>query len=227
MEDKLKQIKRDLLVASHKAGACHIGSALSCADILVELFYKEKIKPEDFMFGKASGVGAYYAILADLGYFPKHKLADYLKQYPLPSVEVPGITASFGSVGHALSVATGIALSRKMSRDLNEFTVLLSDGDCQEGSTLEAALFINHHKLTRLRVIVDNNKIIACGFTDDILKMQPVWNYLEECIHNLDIRDTVKGAGVSFMENDYHWHYRNLTDELLGKALNEIEHGYS
>lgn len=215
-----KQLQKDILHTSFEAGACHIGSSLSCVDILIDLFYNQNIKPEQFLFGKASGVCAYYCILADLGYFPKDKLVSYLKKYPLPSTEVPGITHSFGSVGHALSVAAGMAFA---NRDKN-YVVLLSDGDCQEGSTLEAALFIHHHKLTNLKVIVDDNKIIAMGFTDDILKMNPVWNYLKECIYDLEIADTIKGDGVSFMINNYHWHYKNLDQETLDKALAEIDH---
>lgn len=221
MEDKIKQIQTDVLVASYEAGACHIGSALSCVRILVDLFYNRKIEPEQFYFGKASGVATYYAILSDLGYFDKSEIVHYLKNYPLPSTEVPGVKHSFGSVGHALSVAVGNALAKP-----NQFfTVLLSDGDCQEGSTLEAALFMHHHDIKNLAVIVDNNGHIACGRTDDILKMEPVWKYLSDCIPNLEIWDTVKGEGVSFMENDYHWHYRNLNKAQLANALREINHG--
>lgn len=218
MDEKEKQIKRELLQASHKAGACHLGSALSCVSILVDLFYTKKIDPKDFLFGKASGVAAYYTVLADLGYFGKDYVADYLKNYPLPSTEVPGITHSFGSVGHALSVAVGMALKDR-ERDIY---VLLSDGDCQEGSTLEAALFANKHNLTNLHVLVDNNRFVACGYTPDILEMKPVWDFLRACLPNLEVVDTVKGDGISFMENNYEWHYKNLTDDLLEVALKEL-----
>lgn len=89
-----KELQRDILNASYKAGACHIGSSFSCIGILIDLFYKKNIQPENFIFGKASGVAAYYSILADKGFFPKEELSTYLKNYPLPSVEVPGIRHS-------------------------------------------------------------------------------------------------------------------------------------
>lgn len=212
------ELRKGLLQASYEAGACHIGSALSCADILIELFYEKGIKPEQFIFGKASGVGAYYVVLADLGYFPESETASYLKKYPLPSKEVPGMLHSFGSCGHALSVAAGMALG---DRD-KEYYVLLSDGECQEGSTLESAAFIGHHYLTNLHVFVDNNRLQGIGLTDDVICMRPIFRYMSSVIPDFHLVDTVKGKGVSFMENDNSWHYRNLTSELLEQALKEL-----
>lgn len=211
----LKEIQRSILISSYEAKGCHIGSALSCAPILWSLFYKKKIKPEQFFFAKASGVAAYYVILADLGYFDKDKIAGYLKNYPLPSKEVPGITHSFGSVGHGLSVAAGYAMGGD-----EEVYVLLSDGDLMEGSTHEAALFINQHDIDNLHVYVDDNKLVACGKTEDILA--PDWDFYQANIQNFHRIETVKGQGVDFMEGKYEWHYRNLTSELLEKALSQI-----
>ena len=216
--EKVKQIKRDILQASYDAGACHIGSALSCVEILVDLFYVKKIKPENFLFSKASGVACYYAILADLGYFPKDKLVEYLKQYPLPSKEVAGIQHSFGSLGHGLSVATGLALADR-KRDIY---VLLSDGECQEGSTLEAVSFAKQHFLTNIFVIVDNNGLQACGSTKDIIDMTYIWEFMLKSLPNCWIADTIKGDGVDFMENDYTWHYKNMSKEQLNLALKQI-----
>lgn len=216
MEEISKKIRKDILQASYDAGACHIGSALSCVDILVDLFYKKKIKPENFYFAKASGVGAYYAVLSDLGYFPKDKLARYLKDYPLPHTAVPGITHSFGSVGHGLSVAAGVALGSE-----EDIYVLLSDGDMQEGSTMEAALFIHQHRIHNLHVIVDDNGLQAGGTTSEILE----WHVglFDDSIMHFNRRSTIKGKGVDFMENDYTWHYKNLTSTLLNNALKQID----
>ena len=216
MEDKKKQIKREILIASQKAGACHIGSALSCVDILYDLFYLDKLNPKDFIFGKASGVAAYYVILADLGYFNKDHTWKYLKSYPLPDEQVPGVWHTFGSVGHALSVAVGRAYVGK------ETHVLLSDGDCQEGATFEATLFAGHHNLTNLFVYVDNNRIQACGKTKDIMNMGTVWDYMTNTLPNVQIYETTKGDGVDFMEDNYEWHYKNLTEEQLNKALCQL-----
>lgn len=213
-----KQIQRDILQMSYEAGACHLGSALSCVDILVDLFDNVIEDDDIFLFGKASGVATYYAILAEKGYFAKDKLVEYIKNYPLPSKEVEGVLHSFGSLGHALSVATGLALSDRNRRVF----VLLSDGECQEGSTLEAVAFAGHHNLTNLYVIVDNNGIQACGHTKDILKMDTIWEYMENTLPNCKIIETVKGDGVEFMSNDHNWHYQNLTPELYEKALKQI-----
>ena len=218
MEDVSQKIRKDILQSSYESGACHIGSALSCVDILVTLFYKTLQKDDVFLFGKASGVATYYAILADKGHFPKNKLSYYLKNYPLASTEVPGIVHSFGSVGHGLSVACGMALG---DRSRNVY-VLLSDGDCQEGSTYEAVLFAHHHKLNNLYVIIDNNGLQACGATQDILQLDNAFEFMKKSLKNIAVIDTVKGKGVDFMENDYTWHYKNLTESQLKKALTQI-----
>ena len=209
-------IKKDILNASYDAKACHLGSALSCVDILVDLF-DNVIQPDDaFLFSKASGVATYYAILAEQGYFPKEKLAEYLHNYPLPSKEIPGVIHSLGSLGHGLSVSVGLALADRKRK----VYVLLSDGECQEGSTMEAVLFARQHRLDNLYVHIDRNKCQACGTTNDILKID--WAFYEYNLPNCVIHDTIKGAGVDFMEDDYTWHYRNLTPELLEEALKQV-----
>lgn len=220
MNQTLKQraIKREVLKASYEAGACHIGSALSCVSILVDLFYKTLKEEDIFLFGKASGVAAYYAVLADKGYFPKTKLAYYLKNYPLVNKEVPGVVHSFGSCGHGLSVAAGVALGDRTKK----VYVLLSDGELDEGSTYEAALFARHHKLNNLYVIVDNNEFQALGKTKDILDLKTAFEFFKKTLPNCRIIKTIKGAGVDFMRADNSWHYRNLTEELYQQAKCQI-----
>lgn len=204
---------------SFEANACHIGSALSCVDIMVKLFY-EILKDEDiFLFSKASGVATYYAILADKGYFPKEKLAEYLHNYPLPSKEVPGIIHSLGSLGHGLPVAAGIAYANPNK----QVYILMSDGECEEGTTYETALFARQHKLKNLHVFIDYNCIQACGWTFDILDLTTAFQFLNATLPNCQILHTTKGKGVSFMQDDPSWHYRNLTPELLEAALNELK----
>lgn len=215
---KRQEIRELVLTSSYEAGACHLGSSLSTVDILVDLFYNI-LKPEDiFIFSKASGVSTYYAILADKGYFPKEKLAFYLKNYPECSKEVPGVLHSVGSVGHGLPVAVGVAYANP---DKNVY-VLMSDGECQEGVNFEASLFARQHNLTNLFVIVDNNKIQACDFTDNVLNMDTAFEFYKKTLPNCEIKDTIKGQGVSFMEGKTEWHYRNLDENLLKLALKEI-----
>src|SRR3990167_9434811 len=151
LQQKVTQIRKDILQSSFDAKACHLGSSLSCVEIMVDLFYNRMKENDRFIFSKASGAATYYAILADKGCFPKEKLSQYLHDYPECSKEVPGVLHSVGSVGHGLTVACGLALSNR-TRDVY---VLLSDGECQEGVTFEAALFARQHKLANLYVIVD------------------------------------------------------------------------
>lgn len=211
------KLRKDILNTSFKAGACHMGSSLSCVEIMLEI--DEKMKENDlFLFSKASGVATYYCLLADKGYFPKEKTAEYLKNYPLPSKEVPGVIHSFGSLGHGLSVAAGLALGDR-TRDVY---VLLSDGECQEGSTYEAVLFAGQHNLTNLYVYIDDNKLQAGGMVSDILSLFNAFNFMETTLPNCKIVETIKGKGVDFMENEYGWHYKNLTPELLDRALKQL-----
>ena len=213
-----KKIRKDILVNSFHAGACHIGSALSCVDILVELFYGILKKEDVFVFSKASGVVAYYAILADKGIIPEDKVVYYIKNFPLPSKEVPGIIHSVGSLGHGLPFATGMAYADRSKKVF----VLMSDGEIQEGTTYESALFARQHKLDNLYVIVDDNGIQGLDFNDTILNMDTAYNFLEQTLPNFDRRRTIKGQGIDFMENKPEWHYKNLTPELLEKALCQI-----
>lgn len=158
-----KKIRKLILEASYEAHACHIGSALSCVEILIEIFNKKK-ENDLFIFSKASGVAAYYAVLSELGVIPSDKVAFYLKNYPLVSKEVPGVIWSGGSLGHGLPVAVGLAYVDR-TRDVY---VLMSDGELQSGTTWESALFAAQHKLNNLKVFVDYNEIQACGKIEEI-----------------------------------------------------------
>lgn len=209
-----REIKKSILENSLKAGACHIGSALSCVDILIDLYDNILTERDVFIFSKASGVSALYCILAEKGYFPKEKIAYYLKNYPLPSTEVPGVVHSFGSLGHGLSVATGMAYADRSRRVF----VLMSDGECQEGTTWEAALFARQYKLGNLFVIIDANEYQALGKTDDILNLETAFEFLKKTLPHCDVVKTKKGGDIDFLQG-VEGHYKNLTPELLEKAL--------
>lgn len=209
-----KEIKKSILENSLKAGACHIGSAFSCVDILIDLYDNILTDQDVFIFSKASGVSALYCILAEKGYFPKDQIAYYLKNYPLPSVEVPGIVHSVGSLGHGLPVAVGMAYA---SRNKRVF-ILMSDGEVQEGTTWESALFARQHKLDNLFVIVDANEYQALGKTADILDLDTAFEFLKNTLPNCEIRHTIKGGDIDFMRG-VDGHYKNLTEETLKQAL--------
>jgi len=239
MNNLARRIRQNILKASLEVKACHIGSALSCVEILVALYSKILKKGEVFLFSKASGAGALYAILAEKGTIDRKKVAYYLKKYPLAGREVPGVIWSAGSLGHGFPVATGMALADKKRK----VYCLVSDGELQEGTTWESALFANHHNLNNLVVIVDRNYFQACGKTEDILKLEPLvkkweafgWQVKEIDGHNFSkiesaleikhqkpliiIAKTVKGRGVDFMEKNFEWHYKNLDKQLYAQAL--------
>jgi transketolase len=218
LKQKVSEIRRQILQSSYEAHACHIGSALSCVNIMVELFYRDLKDGDIFLFSKASGVATYYCILSDKGLFPKEKIAEYLHFYPLPSKEVPGVIHSCGSLGHGITVATGIAYA---NRDKQVY-VLISDGECQEGTVYECAIFAKQHKLDNLHVIVDYNRIQAMGHTNDIVDLDDALFMLRNLFPDMRVAETIKGEGVDFMENDPSWHYKNLTPELLEQALCQI-----
>lgn len=212
-----KNIRRLIIESSYKTGACHIGSALSCVDILIDIFKAMK-KDDRFIFSKASGAAALYAVLALNGYFPENKVVYYLKKYPLPSKKVPGVLIDGGSLGHGLPIAVGLALADR-KRDVY---CLMSDGECEEGTTFESALFARQHKLDNLFVFIDNNKFQACGLTKNILELSTAFDFLKKTLPNCKIVDTIKGKGVSFCEGNNDWHYHNLTPALFRQAMEEL-----
>ena len=212
-----QEAKKIILKSSFEAGACHIGSALSCIDIILDIFNKKK-ENDIFLFSKASGVAAFYAVLALRGYFPIEKVAEYLKKYPLANKAVPGVLHSVGSVGMGLSVAVGLALADR-SRDVY---CLVSDGQLQEGITYEAALFSKQHNLTNLYVICDNNALQACGKTDDILGLNTAIDFYNKTFPHFENIITIKGGNIPFLANKVSSHYCNLSEEQLNEALKWI-----
>lgn len=247
------EIRMRVVKMIYKAKSGHIGGSLSETDILVTLFYKI-MKPDDkFVLSKGHSVEAYYAILADLGYFPEEYLETYCqfgsKLIGHPSVEVPGIDVATGSLGHGLSVACGMALALKRDGRDNRVYVLMGDGELQEGSNYEAAMFASTHRLDNLIGIIDRNMLQIGGNTEDIVKLDPLtdrwrafgWeaqvvdgHNFRELIQTIEsfkpngkphlvIARTIKGKGVSFIENNYKWHHKIPTDEEYKQALSELE----
>jgi transketolase len=208
-----------------------------------------------FILSKGHACAGLYAILAEHGFFPRSWLETFYQDgSPLAGhithTNVPGVDASTGSLGHGLPVATGMALAGKRDARTYRVFALLSDGECDEGSTWEAILFAGHHKLDNLIAIVDYNKIQSIGRVAEVLDLEPFADKWESCRwavreidgHNLQeidrtlsglpfeqghpsciIAHTVKGKGVSFMEDKLLWHYRPPNEEELARALAELE----
>ena len=180
-----KLVRNDILSMSYRAKSAHTGGSLSVVEILVSLYFSvmhiDPTKPTDqlrdrLVFSKAHDAKALYSVLARRGYFNSKILAEYeMENGRLPGHAtrhcVPGVEVSAGSLGHGLSMATGMAYALKKKGP--RVFAILSDGECNEGSVWEAALFAGHHRLDNLSVVVDYNKLQGCGFTKDILGLEP------------------------------------------------------
>jgi len=258
-----RRIRASALAMVHHADASHIGSGLSMADLLAVLYGSELRvdpgRPDDpdrdrFILSKGHAASVLYAVLAERGFFPKEWLERYCDDdSPLAghvTHGVPGVDFSTGSLGHGLSLGCGVALGAKADGRSFRTFVLLSDGECDEGSTWEAALFAPHHGLDHLVAIVDHNKMQGFGSVGAVLDLAPFadkwrsfgWSVREidghdhEAIHrvlgdlpleagrpSVVIAHTVKGKGVGYMEHQLRWHYKSPNAEQLAEALAELE----
>lgn len=242
-----------------QANASHIGSALSCIDLLAVLYAgAASITPENqqdqtrdvVLVSKGHAAAGLYAVLAHSGFIPQEDLTTYCGDGSMLSghitANVPGVELSTGSLGHALAFGCGIALSRKRQERPGHVFAILSDGECDEGSIWESALFANHHRLDNLTAIIDRNGLQSLGPTEETLGLEPLpdkwrafgWQVSEVDGHDHDqlwaaatarshspqviIASTVKGRGVSFMEGAVLWHYRSPQGSDLAQALLEI-----
>jgi transketolase len=184
-----REVRKSILAMSARAKSAHMGGALSVVEILVALYYgvmknnpgnPDDQKRDRLIFSKAHDAKALFAVLAERGYFHKKILEGYEMDGGIlagHSVRhaVPGVEASAGALGHGLSIAVGVALAgKKLGRKFKTYAVL-SDGECDEGSTWEAALFAAHHALENLIVIVDYNTLQGYGFTKDVLNLEPFY----------------------------------------------------
>ena len=262
IEQLALKIRKNAVNMTSAGGSSHIGSILSIADILAVLYgsvmnYKAdepKWKGRDrFILSKGHAGAGVYAALAESGFMPVEKLRTHYQDGSDLSGHVshkgiPGVEFSTGSLGHGLPVATGMALAAKINRDKHNIYVLMSDGECDEGSNWEAALFAPHHKLDNLVVIIDRNKLQSIHSTEDTLSLEPFadkwqafgWNVVDVDGHDhqklLDacgsmvtgkplciIANTTKGKGVSFMEDNILWHYRSPQGEEYNAAMQELD----
>ena len=249
---------------TYQSRGSHIGTSFSMADVL-SVLYSEVLRvnpawPEwpdrdRFILSKGHGSAALYAVLAERGFFPKEWLETFYQNGSLlvghaTHPGIPGVEVSTGSLGHGLSLACGMALVAKRTSKQYRVITMLSDGECDEGSTWEAVLFAGHHGLDNLVAIVDYNKIQSLGRVEEVLDLEPLgakwaafrWAVREIDGHDFDdiqsaltslplkpgrpsciIAHTVKGKGVSFMEDKLLWHYRAPDAEEFRRALTEIE----
>ena len=241
-------IRRHGIEMTHLSGGSHIGAVLSAADILAVLYADIlRYDPEDpewdgrdrFIMSKGHAGAAVYAALAESGFFAPTELKTHYQNGSRLSGHVshhlPGVDLSTGSLGHGLCAAAGMALAAKQDGKHHRVFAVLGDGECDEGSVWEAALFANQYRLENLVAIIDHNHMQSLDTCEKTLELEDFgakwrafgWNVIELNGHDHNalrsaltdtrsaghkptvvIANTVKGKGVSFMENDILWHYR-------------------
>ena len=257
-------LRIDILNMIAETGASHVGPNLSIVDILAVLYTKimnyDINKPnnrnrDQFILSKGHAGASVYAVLAEMGFFSKDKLNDYYKNGTSLSGHVsnngnPGVDFHSGSLGLGITIAVGKALAQKMD-DINArvFTIV-GNGECNEGSVWEAAMFASHNKLDNLVAVVDNNGLQIDGKITDVCSPMPItdkfeafgWHVITMDAHDFDdierafdeaekingkpvaiIQTSTKGKGVSFMENQVGWHGTAPKKEQAEQALSELE----
>lgn len=264
LEQLARNVRLDVLHMVSRAKSSHIGTSFSMAELLAVLYGRSlRVRPGEpewidrdrFILSKGHGCAALYAVLATCGFFPR----DWLDTYYLNGSRlightthknVPGVEVSTGSLGHGLSIGTGMALAGRRDGRPYRVVVLLSDGECDEGSTWEPVLFAPQHGLDNLIAIVDYNKIQSLGTVREIIDLEPLGAKWEACgwaVSEIDGHDvaeiarvmqavprqprrptciiahTTKGKGVSFMENNVLWHYRTPQGAEFDAALAELQ----
>jgi len=251
MDNYLKKIRIKIVDLIFKSKASHIGSIFSCLDIIFILYrnfiYKKK---NIFILSKGHAGLAYYAVLNNFKKISNKTFNTYYSNGSFLtghiSHKVKAVNVSTGSLGQGLSIAIGYALQKKIDKKKEKIFCLISDGECNEGSTWESALFANHHKLNNLIVLIDYNKLQSLTSVKKTIKLEPLkskwtafgWKVLQTNGHDLGsikkniffalkskikpviiICHTVKGKGASLMENKVLWHYRtpNISEQKLIK----------
>ena len=243
-----REVRRKAITMIHKGGTAHTASNFSVTDLAVVLY--ENLKPEDrVVWSKGWAAATTYVLFARRGQISEKDLETFpnapfinLAEYGAPGVETTG-----GSMGHGLPVAVGIALGQKKLETPGQVFCIMSDGELNEGTAWESALVANHHALSNLTVFVDRNGWQAMGKTEEVLKLEPLedkwkafgWKALRVNGHDhaavekallapndgkpkVIICDTVKGKGVSFMENSLVFHYKVVDKETYDKAMAEL-----
>lgn len=267
LENKANELRNLCVDTVAWAGGGHIGGSLSAMDILTILYYKYlNINPENpewserdrFILSKGHiGVG-FAPVLADKGYINKELLKEYNHTgstlgMHLDSRKVPGVDASTGSLGHGLSMALGLAIGGRLQNKSYKVYCLLGDGECDEGSVWEAAMAISHYKATNVITIVDRNRCMIDGPTEEVMALEPFedkWKAFGFTVKQVDghsfkelsqaidealvegekpvviIANTYKGCGIDFMQDNYKWHYGSLDPEKIKASKESLERYY-
>lgn len=262
-----RDIRKDVVDITAWSGGAHIGGGLSVTDILTYLYFHEMNIREDepewedrdrLILSKGHAAVAYTAILARRGFYDFELLRSF-NQFGSPfgmhpdGNKIAGCDASTGSLGHGLPMAVGLALGAKIQQKDYRTYVILGDGEMNEGSNWEALMSAAHHKLNNLTIIIDRNRMMIDGPTEEVMALEPLADKLAAfgmIVENTDghdfdalsaavdaakawtagptaiIANTVKGKGVDFMENQVPWHYGSIDSVLRDKAMASIDAMY-
>jgi transketolase len=261
LEDHVLSVKKRFLAMYKKAHAGHIGSSLSCAEILVFLKFAWMGADDTFILSKGHAAAALYSLLAEANLLGASQIDSYYEEGTLlpalpPVNAIKEIPFATGSLGHGLSLCAGMALGAQLNRRERRFFCLTSDGELNEGSVWEAALFIAHRKLTNVVWIVDRNHIQGIGRTEDVLALEPLDAKLrafgfhvvaadghdvasllaarDECTRVLAsqntpvaiIAETIKGHGIRYMQDTVDSHYLPMDDAQYQQALDQLAHAH-
>ena len=261
--DTARNLRLTIVDVMAWSGGAHVGGSLSIADILTILYFKYlKVDPKNpqwedrdrFVLSKGHTAAGYIPVLAQKGYFAEEELKSFnhfgspFAMHP-DSNKVIGCDVSTGSLGHGLSIAAGLGLGGRYLKKSYKTVCLLGDGECCEGSVWEAAMSIAHYKLTNVIAVVDRNRLMIDGFTEEVMSLEPfadkwrafgfevieidghdfdqldgafekAWNATEKPV--MILANTVKGKGVDFMENNVVYHYASGDSALCEKAKASI-----
>ena len=258
------KLRARIIETSSKTGTPHLGSCLSCVDILTVLYFSalridtnnpRAANRDRCILSKGHGAMGLFHVLAERGFYPLSLLDNYgedgglFAEHPPTPDHLAGIEAATGSLGHGLPLGLGMALTARIYSQSYNVYVILGDGECNEGSVWEAAMFAAAQKLSNVCVIIDFNKWQATGRSQEIMALDPLadkwkafgWNVLEVDGHDFNdlltaleqfpgnnnrptaiIANTIKGKGASFMEDDNNWHYRIPSPEEVNQAKIEL-----
>ena len=259
------ELRKRIIQTSYEAKIPHVGSCLSCIELLVFLYWRElnidpsnseDINRDRFILSKGHGAPALFQVLGLKEFFPIERLNSFGKsgsvfhEHPPKPGYIPGIEAATGSLGHGFPMAVGMSLAKRINNLKYRTYSILSDGECNEGSIWEAAMFAGAQKLNDLTIFIDFNKWQATGRSKEVLALDPLkekwqsfgWDVYEIDGHKFNqidksielakankdkpsaiIAHTIKGKGVSFMEDNNNWHYKTPNEEEFKKAFEELK----
>jgi transketolase len=241
LESKARDLRKRVLELSLEKGEAHLGGSFSEIEILISLYDFVLTEEDKFILSKGHASLPWYVLLQEKGYNPKITTH--------PDIDVSnGIYCTTGSLGHGFPIGVGMALARKLKKQNGRIYILISDGECETGTTWESTLIAQQHKLDNLVLIVDYNKIQALDWVKNVLNLEDLtckfqsfnwyvrringhsFQELEDAFSKkveskpyVIIADTIKGKGVSYMENNPEWHGKRVTPERIAKAYKELK----